>query len=93
MESSRLTVHSDEVLRCHREGEKRNTGETEEKQVHNRCDRTNWKIWKRAKRENANDCVGEQWISGDGVEQRFSAVIKMTCWGGEVVEAYGDISF
>lgn len=45
---------------------------------------TGWsERWKRAKRENANDCVGERWRIGDGVEQLYSAVIKMTCCGGE----------
>lgn len=68
-----------------------NKKKKERKQVNNRCDWMNWKIWKGAKRENANECVGEQWRSGDGVEQQFSAVIKMTCWrggGGKIVSKF-----
>lgn len=53
-----------------RRREAKQGGGKEEKQVNNRCDRINRKIWKKAKIENANDCVGDHWWSGEGVETR-----------------------
>lgn len=67
--------HKEREVKKHRRGGKERG---KKKQVNNRCDRMNWKIWKKAKWENANDCVGEQQRSGDGV----FAVIKMTMLGG-----------
>lgn len=59
VESSWLDVHVDEgcALPQRRRGEE--TGGGRETQVKNRCDRMNWKMWKRAKRGNANEWVGE----------------------------------